>query len=395
MNRLIYFFLIVLFSAEGYLLNNRFGYTPLLFLILLFPVDDICAICAWRKTSGGTLLPSFQEYGRGKPASFSCAFENKSHFLISRLRVTVLLTGPDRFRPLKKTVSLSIAPNSTETLRFSFLPGHVGAYRATMRKAVVSGPLGIFKLRLRTELRPAAAVVTPGRSLGQTANPDVLSLRREEGLAKGHGRYDENSYDGVREYVPGDSMRSIHWKLSAHSRKMMTRLYEETGAACSTVAVDFRPVPTGSENALFVHDLLCEMAYREVLSRVGRGESVRLVSCGGKPLCREPIHTEKGLADAAVSLALAKKESEEMKIGIFQSGHGGAAAVAACLDENLARELAAQTENGADAVYCYAAPVEKDVSAFSEKLAQCGVSFLQETAAAEEEPAARIQISRE
>lgn len=275
------------------------------------------------------------------------------------------------------------------------MPVHVGAYRATVRKAVLSGPLGIFKLRLYKEEMPATAVVTPGSNMGKGAVSAVDSRQRGEGMVKGRGRSDENSYDGVREYVPGDSMRSIHWKLSAHSRKVMTRLYEETGAACSTVAVDFRPAPAGGEHTLFVHDLLCEMAYREVLSRVERGESVRLVSCGGKPLCRGPICTGKELADAAVSLALAKEESGGPKAGIFLPENGGVAAVTACLDEDLARELAAQTENGADASYCYAAPAKKDVSAFSAKLAKQGVAFLQETAADAKEPAARIQISKE
>lgn len=395
MSRLIYFLLIVLSSAEGYLLNNRFGYTPLLFLILLFPVDDICTACSLRKTGGGMLSPTFQEYGRENPVSFSCSYQNKSRFLVSRLRVSILITGPSGFQPLKKSVSLNIAPNSAGTLHFSFTPVHVGAYRATVRKAVISGPLGIFKLRLCQKEMPATAVVMPGSNMGKGAVFAVDSRQRGEGTIKGRGRSDENFYDGVREYVPGDSMRSIHWKLSAHSRKVMTRLYEETGAACSTVAVDFRPAPAGGERTLFVHDLLCEMAYREVLSRVERGESVRLVSCGGKPLCRGPICTEKELADAAVSLALAKEEPRGLKAGIFLPENGGVAAVTACLDEDLARELAAQTENGADASYCYAAPVKKDVSAFSAKLAKRGVDFLQETAADAEEPAARIQISKE
>jgi len=48
----------------------------------------------------------------------------------------------------------------------------------------------------------------------------------------------ELEFDGIREYVPGDRARDIHWKLLPKLGKMMTKTYRKEGSIHTTVFVD-------------------------------------------------------------------------------------------------------------------------------------------------------------
>ena len=48
----------------------------------------------------------------------------------------------------------------------------------------------------------------------------------------------EFEFDGIREYVPGDRVRDIHWKLLPKLNKLMTKTYRKEGAVHTTIFVD-------------------------------------------------------------------------------------------------------------------------------------------------------------
>jgi uncharacterized protein (DUF58 family) len=48
----------------------------------------------------------------------------------------------------------------------------------------------------------------------------------------------EFEFDGIREYVPGDRARDIHWKLLPKLGKLMTKTYRKEGAVHTTIFVD-------------------------------------------------------------------------------------------------------------------------------------------------------------
>jgi len=48
----------------------------------------------------------------------------------------------------------------------------------------------------------------------------------------------ELEFDGIREYVPGDRARDIHWKLLPKLGKLMTKTYRKEGSVHTTIFVD-------------------------------------------------------------------------------------------------------------------------------------------------------------
>ena len=48
----------------------------------------------------------------------------------------------------------------------------------------------------------------------------------------------EFEFDGIRDYVPGDRARDVHWKLLPKLNKLMTKIYRKEGAVHTTIFVD-------------------------------------------------------------------------------------------------------------------------------------------------------------
>lgn len=371
----VYLALLALSIAEAYLLNNRFGYTPLLFLLLLAPIDALCVRRARRRVRGLGSTP-FRESQRGEAVVFSYAYRNSGSLLVCRLKISLCLAGPEGLKSVAGKVSFDLAPGTVGTVRLSMTPDHIGAYRMRMRKARIYGPVGLFGMKLPVE-RPAVAVVVPSR--GEPAAPGAGEKggRDENASQPAQGGRSSGSYNGVREYAPGDLLRNVHWKLTAHTRQMMTCLYEEEEDFV-TVAVDLRPVRGPAEEALCARDQLCESAYRSVCGLVERGAKVRVVFWDGEELRTLWIKSDADLPEAAVSLASSEPAAEALTdaAGAFPDA-GGLLVVSAHLDEGLARRLCEFSGVSRRACFHYIAPADferETRKAYFDHLAEHGVA---------------------
>lgn len=376
-NMLVYLILLALFIAGAYLLNNRFGYTPLLFLLSLLPIDALCVLHA-RRCVHDLSSPDFRESQRGAPVEFPYTYQNSSRSLVCHLSISLRLMGPKGSRPDKSKVTLDIAPGVTETFRLSVTPRHIGVYRIQTQKIRVYGPVGLFAMKLPTE-RPATSVLVPSRS--ETVAPKAIARSGQgENAARAERRgHSADNYDGVREYAPGDPLRSIHWKLTAHHRKIMTRLYEEEKDYV-TVAVDLRPVHGPAEQMLCIHDQLCESAYRAVCDRFDQGAKIRLIFFEGERLRVLWAGSETDLTEAAVGLASADPATETLADlpSVFPAA-GEILIVSAHLDTALAHQLGEFTDTAGKAFFHYIAPAyfdQKDSSAYFSYLMEHDVSYV-------------------
>lgn len=377
----VYFLLLALSAGAAYLLNDRIGYTPLLFLLLLLPLDALCVFYLRRRVRPcGT--PGRRRLSRGTAAALPYAYENRGGLLACRLRVVLRLTGPEGSQPRRGKAELSIAPNGKAAVEFSLTPRHIGVYRAQIRRAKVRGPLGLFRRRLPAG-QPGFLVVTPSRRT--IALPESAAGGRGRGsAAAAYGGQSADSYSGAREYEPGDPMRSIHWKLTAHSQKMMTRLYEYDEDAYATVAVDLRPGEGTPEQRLDTRDRLCETAYAALCTLAGQGGKTRLVFAEGDRLRSVPVRSESDLPEAAAALASADPALAPLTDaqGIF-SNTGPLVAVSARLDTELAERLGERRGEGRAMFFFIAPPLSagEEAGGYFDYLKAHEVAFAVEKAA--------------
>lgn len=107
-------------------------------------------------------------------------------------------------------------------------------------------PLGLLRRELSWRERHLVHVHPRTVTLpSQTAG----LVRDLEGQASRRLTDSDLSFHAVREYVPGDAVRHVHWKATAKTGTLMVRQFEESQAARMAVLFDARPEEYSSREA--------------------------------------------------------------------------------------------------------------------------------------------------
>lgn len=163
--------------------------------------------------------------------------------LTARLQETNLLTGETRRDKLvlsgvSRSQSVARPVNAT----------HCGLLELQVKKLRAYDYLGLFAIPLRRP-EPAQFLVEPVPS-----DPGPLSIPEGWGVRPTHGAYSakkslSEDYD-LREYRPGDPLRSIHWKLSSKWDDLIVREPTETVAPLLLLTFDFYGSPERLDTVL-------------------------------------------------------------------------------------------------------------------------------------------------
>lgn len=170
-------------------------------------------------------------------------------------------------------------------------------------------PIGILRREVswpqveRIHVHPVTASI-PSTSAGTVRDVDGVATTRivDEDL----------EFHGFREYVPGDSMRHVHWKSTAKADRLMVRQYEETRRATIAVLLDTRAEEYGDgEAGSEAFELAVSAAASLAAQGLRDGREVRFVADGGvrergrrvaSSIRTLPTHDRLALLDATCSL---------------------------------------------------------------------------------------------
>ncbi|MBQ3083876.1 MAG: DUF58 domain-containing protein [Clostridia bacterium] len=115
-----------------------------------------------------------------------------------------------------------------------------GIYKAGINSVVLYDFLRLFSVKKKLQ-KTVSVVVTP-RTL-RLELPVHASRQEQENVASVGGRETKNSGDmaGIREFNEYDTLRQVHWKLSARLSKMIVKTYWENSCDNIMVLADLFP----------------------------------------------------------------------------------------------------------------------------------------------------------
>ena len=133
----------------------------------------------------------------------------------------------------------ALPPKSILKLSYSVVPSKRGPFTIPGMKIARNDSLGLFDEEQIIE-HPTVLNVHTEKGSFDTARK---MAGREHLEFSGMGRNPavvlrEFEFDGIREYVPGDRARDIHWKLFPKLNKLMTKTYRKEGSLQTMVFVD-------------------------------------------------------------------------------------------------------------------------------------------------------------
>jgi uncharacterized protein (DUF58 family) len=170
---------------------------------------------------------------------------------------------------------------------------------ATRRGRIDVGPLTIERADplglagARTEVGDVQAVwVHPRRLPARTAGSGRLR-HHHEGVVADRPLRGAADIRSLREYVPGDELRHVHWRASARTGRLVVREYVDPVQPHCTVVLDNRPgtlAPAAFEEAV-------DVAASVLWAAVGEGHRVTLCTAEGDALDADHLESLQRLLD--------------------------------------------------------------------------------------------------
>ncbi len=149
----------------------------------------------------------------------------QNRFFLPLTRVSCVVEGTNRLtgEPFTQTVDFSVGAKETRTVPCRLRSQHCGRIEAKVLHVRVYEWFGVLGVR-----------VPCGREVGVTVLPDTFEMRLVTDLCRTspedsdeysplHPGSDRSEIFEVRDYRPGDSLRSIHWKLTQKYDHLMTK----------------------------------------------------------------------------------------------------------------------------------------------------------------------------
>lgn len=246
--------LVALFPAVY--MNTIYGYFPVLFLILTVLVSFLCM---WRIRKKVSISSDFLdgECERGKSVSVGLDITNGSWIMCPKAAANVFISDIFQEEDALNRVYFTLAPKAKADFCFDMDMSHVGIYRVGIRDMEIYDFYNFFHQNVPVRGEYQVCVKPRIRTLEELSENEIVMEESSQDTRT--TVLNGTDYVGVREYAMGDSMKQIHWKLSAHSMGYMTKLQESSRQMDFSVVLDFAAIDEQDHEVLMdIQDALIE-----------------------------------------------------------------------------------------------------------------------------------------
>ena len=209
-------YLVVLAAAVLYFALAGGG-TALVILaaVILYGVFALAVTLAeGRKLS--VRLPAAQERGKEGGEPVGIILKNDSRIPVLLCDVTLRAENRLTDAAAEEKIRTGLLPRQEKRVEADLSERCCGMIALEAAEVYVTDPIRIFARKIDLHERPAEILILPGLHK-EEIDPETLWRYDMESFrfAEGKTGADTSETVGIRDYVPGDNIRSIHWKLSA------------------------------------------------------------------------------------------------------------------------------------------------------------------------------------
>ncbi|MCL2504051.1 MAG: DUF58 domain-containing protein [Coriobacteriia bacterium] len=248
---------LVVAAVPTLFLNTIYGYLPV--LVVGFSMA-FSAACLWILKRS---LAYTEEFGlascrRGSNFDFEVRIKNRSPLVFPKVEPWFAVSSLFEADDTLSSAVITLAPREERDFSFSVRFDHIGTYSAGLRRIVITDLLGLFSTTLENTKRCRISVEPKMYALDRPYLLDKTPSDSERMIVP--TVTDTSEYIGVREYVWGDPIKTIHWKLSARAENYLTKQFEGYGTVGVTIVLDFFSPSYDSETLMSVFDCIVETA---------------------------------------------------------------------------------------------------------------------------------------
>lgn len=218
--KILIWLLSILLAAVLYLFENNTGTLTLLVGAVVVPIFGMLGLIG-RFPAAEIQLETARE--KGSTARGTLTVSNPGLLPRPRLAIGVVCRNLRTGEETRADQVVSLLPRQEKRLEFCFDCPHCGVHRVYVEKVRLCDLFGLFSRKVDCAAA-AEAVILP--QLFETAiylESTDMAMPESDVYSSVKPGNDPGETFSLREYVPGDAIRKIHWKLSEKTGKTMVR----------------------------------------------------------------------------------------------------------------------------------------------------------------------------
>ncbi|MBQ3088231.1 MAG: DUF58 domain-containing protein [Clostridia bacterium] len=196
---------------------------------------------------------------KGQAVSMKIHLKNLSFIALPSLRATITYCGAFSSEPEKTEITFPLHALTNQTSSFDISSNHVGVVKVDLHNIYMHDYFRLFRFKFKInqsyeitflpELHPLTMDIRPNTLLG--VDSDVFSKSK-----KGD---DPSEVFAIRDYIGGDKLNRIHWKLSSKQDNLMVKDYSLP--INNSISIIPELASPSSENLLKDIDAVIETAF--------------------------------------------------------------------------------------------------------------------------------------
>lgn len=262
---------------------------------------------------------------------------SKAALMLPMVRLILSSSNPEGDRAVPSYAFVSYRSFGKTTVEIPLRFDVRGVYNVGLDTVEFYDILRLFRIRRRIGKR-FTLIVTP-RSLRLPLKLQT-SVQEQENTVTDGGRETKNGGDlsGIREFNAQDTLRHVHWKLSARLSKMIVKTYWENTSSNIMVLADLYPYETEQLVNRRLTDSVVELALATSAQLAEEGVRSALVyPAFDEALCQKKFSSLEGqmrAADAFAMVPMAERGTLEQTLHEmdFSALQGGALYVISSMD---------------------------------------------------------------
>ncbi len=182
------------------------------------------------------LNSSTTETEKMSEVSFSLALSNESPIPFPFVEAVITIPGDNAIRSDSQLTMLSLIPFGSYVIDKTVVFKYRGAYDIGVSDLFIHDFFHFFSLRVEINLFRQIYVL-PRTLIMPEKNIAETTIENTETVVRGLGS-DNTETSDIRNYIEGDSLRSIHWKLSVKADELMVKQYSQNSEIQTFILCD-------------------------------------------------------------------------------------------------------------------------------------------------------------
>ena len=272
---------------------------------LLFPALSLLANLFVRRGLRAELQLSPQGV-KGRPEEAVLAVRNDGILPCPRLFARISAENRLTKERASLVLPLSAVPKGTAKERFRILPEHCGYLDVRLEQLLLADWSGLFCVKAGAEAGKTVSVLPQTFPAEVSVQIPMSASEEAENWSEVKPGQDIAEVFALRDYVPGDPVRQIHWKLSSKRNRLILR---EGSLPIEQSLLLFFDKNAGAPEGEDM-DALAESVVSVAQALAGQGYVFTLGWTEGRTVCLEEIGNEEALLGVIPSLIKNGAEKE-------------------------------------------------------------------------------------